>query len=514
MSFEEALNFLNSRKNFELSRNFSTDGFMERLVRLREFVDYLGYPDRKYKIVHVAGTKGKGSTCVLVEGILMEAGAVVGRFTSPHLYSFLERITVNGVICSESDFAETMLYIRGKIEDFDSSLLFDLTFFELLTVFSFEYFARRSVDYAVIEVGLGGRFDATNICFPSVTVIANLSFDHMEQLGPTLRDIAREKGGIIKAGVPLVSSVCDSEARAELCEIIDARGAPAYFLGDAFNVAPVTVSDLFRFWTIGDNFPAQVDIDGLNVSMCGRHQRKNAALAIAAALLLDSKTKEKCESSESSVECKTKEKNESSDSSESSVKCKTGEKSESSESGVGGKLCGVGGFNFGVDIIRRGLLRGFLPVRVEVLSGFGVEPVFIVDGAHNKASVEMFIDTLCELFPDRRKLLVFGTMVGKDVEGMLSDLLPQFDVVFMTQYSSSPRCFPPVGLKTIADAILPLRTKSRQCKIHVICDSATALNNCFEQADKNDVICVTGSIYLAAELRNFYLNNIAKNQKK
>ncbi|MDR2641461.1 MAG: hypothetical protein LBC74_01570 [Planctomycetaceae bacterium] len=440
-----------------MSRNFEMNGLVERLERLRAFVNYLGYPDKKYKIVHVAGTKGKGSTCVLLESILLEAGAVVGRFTSPHLYSFLERFTINGVSCSESEFAEIMLYIRDKISKFDSKLLVDFTFFELLTIFAFEYFARSLADFVLLEVGLGGRFDATNICFPTITVIANLSFDHIEQLGPTLRDIAREKGGIIKAGVPLISSVCSAEPRTELCEIIETCKAPAYFLGEAFDVDPITAVENFQFKTKKGKFPVQAEIDNLNVCMPGRHQRHNASLAIASALLLQDK------------------------------------------------------FILNANLIRNGLMKGFLPARIEVFQGTNDEPVFVVDGAHNKASTEMFIDTLSELFPNKRKLLVFGTTIGKDVDGMLMCLLPNFKTVFMTQYSSSARCFPPVGLKTIADAILPVRKLSKdECKIRVVYDCMLALRQCFALADKNDIVCATGSIYLAAELRNFYLNNIIK----
>jgi dihydrofolate synthase/folylpolyglutamate synthase len=457
MSFEEALNFLNSRRNFELSRNFETDGLSERLVRLREFLDYLGSPDRRYKTIHVAGTKGKGSTCALLDGILSASGVVVGRFTSPHLYSFLERVMLNGVPCGESEFAETMLYIRDKINRFNSRLLADITFFELLTLFAFEYCARCSVDFLVLEVGLGGQFDATNICSPAVTVIANLSFDHIEQLGPTLRDIAREKGGIIKSGVPLVSSVCDVEPRAELVEIIELRDTSAYFLGDSFLVEPVTVSEPFCFKTISGRFPVQVEIDNLNVCMYGKHQRQNASLAIASALLLGDE------------------------------------------------------FIFDAGVIRQGLAKGFLPARIEVFQGLSDEPTFVVDGAHNKASADMFIDAVCDLFPNRRKLLVFGTTIGKDVDGMLVELLPYFEVIFMTQYASSSRCFPPEGLRTIAEAILPIHKFNRDtCKIEVVLDYSLALRKCFDQADKNDVVCVTGSIYLAAELRNCYLTKITK----
>ncbi|MDR2344908.1 MAG: hypothetical protein LBE18_02475 [Planctomycetaceae bacterium] len=460
MSFDEALNFLNSRKNLELSRDFDTAQLLERLERLREFINYLGRPDKKYKIVHIAGTKGKGSTCVLIEGILMEAGAVVGRFTSPHLYSLFERVTVNGTPCSESDFTEIIFYIRDKISQFDSRLLVDFTFFELLTVFAFEYFARCSVDFVVLEVGLGGRLDATNICEPDVTVIANLSFDHIEQLGPTLREITIEKGGIIKPGVPLISSACSVEQREILGEIAEKRKSPIYLLGDAFEVNPVTVSAPFGFQTIQGKFPMQVNIDNLNVCMPGRHQRHNASLAIAAALLLQDK------------------------------------------------------FIFDADIIRNGLVKGFLPARIEIFQERD-EPIFIVDGAHNKASVEVLIDTLNELFPNNRKLLIFGTTIGKDVDGMLMSLLPNFSIIFLTQYSSSLRCFPAVGLKTITEVILST-TCNQEIKpneINSIYDSSFALSKCFEIANKDDVICVTGSIYLAAELRNYYLNNIAKKLK-
>jgi dihydrofolate synthase/folylpolyglutamate synthase len=454
MSFEEALNFLNSRRNFELSRDFDTTELSERLVRLREFVDFLGCPDKRYGIIHVAGTKGKGSTCVLIESILMEAGAKVGRFTSPHLYSFLERVTVDRICCSESDFTETMFYIREKISQFDSRLLIDLTFFELLTVFAFEYFSRQAVDFAVMEVGLGGRLDATNICSPNVTAIANLSFDHIEQLGPTLRDIAREKGGIIKTGIPLVSLAGDCESYETLQEIIQIRKAPAYFLGESFEIDPITVFSPFRFKTIDRKFPIQVEINDLNLSMPGKHQRSNAALAIAASLLVQDK------------------------------------------------------FILNADAIKNGLIKGFLPARVEVFKNQN-KPIFVVDGAHNKASVDVFIETLNELFPAKRKLLVFGTTIGKDIDGMLQNLIPNFQTIFMTQYSSSIRGFPAAGLKTISEAILPtLGKKKFACDISVIQDSCTALKNCFKIADKDDIVCATGSIYLAAELRKFYIEEL------
>jgi dihydrofolate synthase/folylpolyglutamate synthase len=455
MLFEEALSFLNSRRNFELSRNFESDGLFERLSRLRELLDFLGKPDRRYKIVHVAGTKGKGSTCIFLEGILMSAGVNVGRFMSPHLYSFLERVTVNGVSCSESEFAEIMFYIKEQISKFDVCLLEELTFFELLLVFAFEYFVRCGVDVVLLEVGLGGRFDATNICLPDVTVITNLSFDHIEQLGPTLRDIAREKGGIIKSGIPLVSSVCEVEPRVELCSIIESRGALSYFLGDSFVVEPITVSESFKFRTIQDKFPVQIELDDLDLCMFGKHQRQNASLAIAASLLLRDE------------------------------------------------------FNVDADVIRKGLAKAFLPARIEVFRGGVGEPTFVVDGAHNRASVEMLIDTLCGLFPRQRKLLVFGTTIGKDIDGMLMELLQNFEMVFMTQYSSSPRRFPPFGLQTIAETVLsaPNMKNNNMCKMEVILDSSLALSKCFELADKDDVVCVTGSIYLAAELRDFYLKN-------
>ncbi|MDR0392388.1 MAG: hypothetical protein LBH59_10810 [Planctomycetaceae bacterium] len=437
-----------------MSRNFESDGLVERLGRLRELLDYLGKPDQKYKIVHVAGTKGKGSTCIFLEGILMETGAKVGRFMSPHLYSFLERVTVNGVSCSKSEFTEIMFYIKEQISKFDVQLLEELTFFELLLVFAFEYFVRCSVDVVLLEVGLGGRFDATNICLPNVTVITNLSFDHIEQLGPTLRDIAREKGGIIKSGIPLVSSVNEVEPRVELCSIIKSRGALSYFLGDSFVVDPITVSEPFKFKTIQDKFPVQIELDDLELCMFGKHQRQNASLAIAATLLLRNE------------------------------------------------------FNVNADVIRKGLAKAFLPARIEVFRGEVGEPTFVVDGAHNKASVEMLIDTLCDLFPRQRKLLVFGTTIGKDVDGMLMELLPNFEMVFMTQYSSSPRRFPPFGLQTISETVLSSpNMKNNTCKMEVILDSSLALSKCFELADKDDIVCVTGSIYLAAELRDFYLKN-------
>ncbi|MDR1922727.1 MAG: hypothetical protein LBQ66_00015 [Planctomycetaceae bacterium] len=438
-----------------MDRNFEMGDLLGRLEKLRELLVFLGHPERSYRTVHIAGTKGKGSTCAILTSILTEAGATVGSFTSPHLYSFLERVTVNGIPCNESDFEEVLFYIRDKIALFDSSLLSELTFFELMALFAFVYFERRSVDFAVIEVGMGGRLDATNICSPSVTVIANISYDHIEQLGPTLTEIAREKGGIIKQGIPLVSSVTQEGPKNVLREIVQSRKAPAYFLDEAFTVEPITVDEPFRFMTLLNNFPIRADIDGLNLRMPGKHQRKNAAIAIAAALLLEDK------------------------------------------------------FILDAATIRNGLAKSFLPVRVEVLQSDSNVPPLVIDGAHNRASTTAFIDSVYKLFAGRRKFLIFGTTLGKDVDGMLTDLVPNFDMIFLTQYTSSMRCFPPTGLRTIIDAILPIyEPKNRPKEIQVINDNSLALQKCLELANPNDVICITGSIYLAAELRKLFLNNI------
>ncbi|MCL2004797.1 MAG: bifunctional folylpolyglutamate synthase/dihydrofolate synthase [Planctomycetaceae bacterium] len=432
-SFDEAVRLLNDRINLESLQHFSPNDMEGRLEPLRHLLDSFALadgkgPETQYKTIHIAGTKGKGSTCAMLEAILLAQGHRVGRYTSPHLYCFTERLTVNAVPCPQEEFAELFFSVCERIEP---KTLQSLTYFELLTLLAFIYFARKKVDVAVLETGLGGRLDATNLCQPDVSVITSISYDHTAQLGPTLADIATEKSGIIKPGIPVVTTALHPEALNVIRRKAQTVDSPFFVLDEHFFVRQTTPQYGFQYMF------ADVKLDNLSLAMPGTHQIQNAAAAISALLLL--------------------------------------------------------GETFDADTIRSGLRGASLPLRLEVIRLGSASPTFVFDGAHNQASVQTLVQTLAEMFPNRRMLLLFGASLGKDILGMFSEIAGRFEHIFLTQSSTSHRRFPPQELRSML--ALP------DAKVTVLEDCNAAWERCLSMAAPDDVICITGSLYLAAELR-------------
>ncbi|MDR3183375.1 MAG: bifunctional folylpolyglutamate synthase/dihydrofolate synthase [Planctomycetaceae bacterium] len=487
-SFEEAIHLLENRINLEQLQTFAAEDMTGRLDTLRQLLSLFGSPETKYRTVHVAGTKGKGSVCAFLESMFLAEGKRVGTFTSPHLYSVTERIRINGEACSNEDFAQLVFSVCGKIEP---AVLETLTYFELITLLGFVYFAEQKIDVAVIEVGLGGRLDATSICRPDTVVISSISYDHIMQLGPALASIAAEKCGIIKPRIPVVSAVLHPEVQNVVRSKAKEANAPVYFLDESFfvksSLAPQSSRFAFRFQAMLPEFPLDYEIDGIELSMPGSHQIRNAALAIAARLLLHQHF------AMPDVQC-----------------------------------------------VREGLQRAILPLRVEIVHPSAPDkPVIILDGAHNRSSVRAFIKTVTERFPNRRMFLVFGVSMGKDVEGMISELSGFFYHIFLTQYSNSSRAFPAAGLKrifaldpgkvpqddandsgtnymepsvslnpAIFDAVRMSAANfdEEPANLESFSSCVEALQHCLRIATPNDIVCVTGSMYLAAELRKYIIN--------
>ena len=238
---EDALAFLYGRINYERS-HFIPYGKQEfRLERTHRFLDRLGNPHEKLKIVHVAGTKGKGSTSAMIAAALSAAGYRTGLYTSPHLERLEERFMIDGRPCAAEELVELIDEIRPVVEQMDAEVRPAIgtrngaDVFRDLTAIAFLYFTRRAIDAAVIEVGLGGRLDSTNVCRPMVSVITSISFDHMELLGDTLAKIAAEKAGIIKPGVPVVSGVVDDEPACVINEIAREHHSRVLQLGIDFD---------------------------------------------------------------------------------------------------------------------------------------------------------------------------------------------------------------------------------------------------------------------------------------
>ena len=331
-SFEEAVRLLEKRTNLEHLQTFNVHIMEGRLDTLRSLLASLGNPETAYRTVHITGTKGKGSTCILLESILREEGWRIGCFTSPHLYSFTERLAVNGVACSHHEFTELFFSVYERIEP---DILQSLTYFELLTLLAFVYFARKKVDVAIFEVGLGGRLDATNICRPDVSIITSISYDHVIQLGPTLSSIAAEKSGIIKPDVPVITTVLHPEPLEIIRDRTRSTGSPLFELNEHFFIhrsdLPEASRYTFRYEASPPQFPVELTLDNVLLKMPGKYQIRNASAAISAYLLLEQ-----------------------------------------------------GRETFDTETIRRGLQRALIPIRGEIIRKSKDSPTLIFDGAHKR----------------------------------------------------------------------------------------------------------------------------------
>ena len=451
-----AAEFLLERINYERTMSVPYRSSEFKLERMRRLMSLLGEPHLAVKAVHIAGTKGKGSTAAMMAAILGAAGYRTGLYTSPHLERVEERIVVNGQPCAAETFRSLIEKVQPAIEQLDreaaASGAIGPTFFEVTTAMAFLHFAQAQVDAAVLEVGLGGRLDSTNVCRAEVCIITSISFDHTRQLGGTLALIAGEKAGIIKPGIPVVCGVLDSEPREVIAERATAAGAPLIQCGVDYDFAAaqyVVCNPQSAVEQSFDYFEPATDptywLNSLNVPLVGRHQAANAAAAIAAIGSLRRR-----------------------------------------------------GWLISDEAIRRGLASARCPARVEQV---GSAPTMILDVAHNLASIAALLDVLRERFAARRRVLIFASSKDKDYAGMLRLLLPAFDTVFLTQYINNPRAVEVEGLLAVAQQIVANTGGARRPALHATARPQDALRLARAVATVDDLICITGSFFLAAELR-------------
>ncbi len=349
-AFRESLAYLYGLQRF---------GMIFDLSQVENIVRTLGNPERELKVIHIGGTNGKGSTAAMAASMLRESGYRVGLYTSPHILSFTERIQINGQSITEAEVARLTARIRKRVEE--EGIPQHFTFFDFTTAMAFLFFAVSNVDLAVIEVGLGGRLDSTNIVTPLVTVITNVSREHRDVLGDSLGEIVREKAGIIKQGVPLVTGVTQEEAFQEVERICLEKEAPLYWMGRDFRSEKEGLR-LFRFrgrrWALS----------GLRVNLVGTHQIENATMAV--------KTLETAEEL---------------------------------------------GFPVTRKAIYRGLERVEWPGRLEVIRE---RPRVVLDGAHNPAGAQALGEALAQNFSYDRCYFLLGIMKDKEVEKIVSILAP------------------------------------------------------------------------------------------
>lgn len=355
------------------------------LQNIKNLMEKLGNPQDKLKIIHIAGTNGKGSCTSFVNSVLVSQGYKVGMFTSPSIYNFEERIRINNKNIPEDKLIELMNEVReiaNTLEVFPAD-------FELVTALAFLYFYRENCDFAIMEVGLGGRLDATNVINkPLITLITSISFDHQQFLGNTIKEIALEKAGIIKDGVPLVLYSQDTEIMDNIMGVAKSKDSE------------VIVNDLSKIKVLENKKSGQVidykDFKNLKINLLGSHQVKNATISIE--LLLELR-------------------------------------------------------KMGFDISNESIYNGFStvtwPCRFELVSK---SPDFILDGAHNIDGIEKFVSNMNFYYKNNKKIAIFGVLADKDYNEMLEKIVPCFDV-FLTVRPDSERAMEAYELKEKIEAL-------------------------------------------------------------
>jgi dihydrofolate synthase / folylpolyglutamate synthase len=436
-SFAKSMRFLNTLSDYERLRivRYNVETF--NLDRMKTLLRKLGNPQDKFRSVHVAGTKGKGSTCAMVAAMLQACGYKVGLYTSPHLVDIRERIAINGEMISQTDFGRMARLVQPIVAHSKPMP----TYFDTLTAMAFKYFAERKVDIAIVETGLGGRLDSTNVIMPEVTAITSISKDHMAQLGTTTRQIATEKAGIFKHGIPAVSVIQDPEAEAALKAVAEKVGAPLDFCG-------TTIEFSYRFESsrmLGPHNRVCLNtpnskFEHLAVPMIGEHQAINCGLALC---ILD--------------RLKTR------------------------------------GIAINDARAMEGLAKVSLPGRMEMLSQ---TPRVIADGAHNAASLDALMRAIGQHIPYDSMVLIFGCCADKDVPGMLERLTSGADKVIFTRVDNVRSADP----HELAARYVELYGKMAQ--VAETLEDALSIAN--RAVTKEDLISITGSFYLVGEAKKLF----------
>jgi dihydrofolate synthase/folylpolyglutamate synthase len=450
MKYHDALRYLYSLVDYEKRRieRYSPKEF--KLARVETFLEKLGNPHKQLATVHIAGTKGKGSVSAMLASCAQAAGLRVGLYTSPHLHTYRERIQINAA--PGAPLAPITRSALTSLVDDDARPIVPsvpgITTFEVTTALAFLYFARENVDLAVMEVGLGGRLDATNVITPYVSLITSLSLDHTYLLGDTIADIAREKGGIIKPGVPVVSAPQPPEAVHVLETLARERETTLTLVGRDWTWEPlertldgqrIRVShcrDVKSYVsTVQQGFEGEYYLN-----LLGDFQQENATLAVAASAALNAQ-----------------------------------------------------GHTWATPkTIRYALAHAQWPGRLEVLHR---DPPLVVDCAHNPYSAQKLVESLRTWFPDTRWVLIYGASTDKDIDGMLRALLSFSAHVIVTR-SYHPRAATPYAL---ADKCADLGPGAE-----IAIDPEHALEQACHHLEPDMGILATGSIFLVADVREVW----------
>ena len=434
MLYEEAMKYLQDLTKF---------GFNFGLGRINELLRRLGNPHHFLQVIHIGGTNGKGSTLAMVASILQAAGYRTGAFTSPHLHDYTERYTINGKPVPRPRVGELIDRLRPHLEQMVAEGFEHPTEFEVSTALAFMYFYEEQVDFLVLEVGLGGAIDSTNVVNPLVAVITNVAMDHTDYLGKTIKEIATVKAGIIKESTPIITAADDPEALEAISQTAQEKQAPLIRVLNS----QIPLPSSFRQVTYkGGKFSLAgqyLTVQGLKntyanlfLPLLGRHQLINASTAVAVCEVLAEK-----------------------------------------------------GYAVTPKAIYQGLANTVWPVRLEIFPG---APLIVLDGAHNYDGAKAFRQALDDYFPHQEIIMVLGMLGDKERARIVQELAPRARAVIVTK-PNSPRA---QDWQNIAGEILHY-TK----EMHIIETIKEAVEKAFDIARPDEVICFTGSLYMVGEAK-------------
>ncbi len=419
--------------------NLTKYGIKLGLKNISYLLFLLGNPHKKLNIIHISGTNGKGSTAAIISSIIQSDGFKVGLYTSPHLVDFTERMKINFQSISERKICELLERIKPYIKEVDHTSGYNHpTFFEVITTMAFLYFFEEKVDFLVLEVGLGGRLDATNVCEPLISVITHIDYDHMDKLGNSIKEIAGEKGGIIKSGGIVITSNQYDEAYDEIKKITCEKNSLIFGIGKEINYKIMKSDVKGNIFNLKGIYN---DYKNLYIPLLGKYQVDNAATAVTAIEALRIR---------------------------------------------------------GLNISKRAILEGLEKVkwegRLEIIQ---YDPLLILDGAHNPNGVKMVRQALEEVFSYHRLILVLAIFSDKDYKKMIRVISPIADLIITTK-AKNPRATPPQIIAQEAAQYIS------QDRIIVTENIPQAIKCALSNSHKDDLICITGSLYTVGEAKRYF----------
>ena len=431
--YQRSLDFIYSFIDLSITRNlrYSPDKF--NLSRMYVVMSLLGNPQLNYDVVHVAGTKGKGSICAMTASIMREAGYKVGFYSSPHMIDFRERIKVNDNEISKQSLINYVMKLRHIFITVDQ-----LSTFEIITAIAFKYFADQQVDIAIIEVGMGGRLDATNVVEPIVSIISPISHDHMNILGDTIAKIAREKAGIIKKSVPVIISPQKESAKEEIKIIANRKGSFIIDVSENYTFEQINYSLEKQSFVIKEKliYPSDTCNPIYEIPLLGDHQINNAITAFACILRLR-------------------------------------------------KL----GYEINENALKNGFSKVEWPGRFEVVCK---KPLIIVDGAHNRDSFRKLRNTIKKYLAGKKVILIFGASEDKEVKLMIKIIKPYIEHFIFTK-SEHPRALGLGELEKFASSL--------DLDNYSIRDIGSIVPLILRKSDQKNTYIASGSIFIAGAIK-------------